>query len=102
MGKSYIIHELQKCDGDFGFLKSQITFVFNSISRNEYYGGLWASFNLDNLDKWVKDCENSDSVNSGPDDPNFDVKINNGEEFLCLRNQASHISNLELKWHIPK
>ncbi|XP_034245153.1 rab proteins geranylgeranyltransferase component A 1 [Thrips palmi] len=72
------------------------------IDGNDYYGGLWASFNLDNLNKWVKDCENPENFASDPDDPNSDVKINNGEEFVFLQNQTSHISNIEVKWHIPK
>lgn len=72
------------------------------IDSNEYYGGLWSSFNLENLNKWVADCENKETLSSDPDDPNSDVKINNGEDFVFLRSQASHVNNVELKWHIPK
>ncbi|KAJ1521318.1 hypothetical protein ONE63_002994 [Megalurothrips usitatus] len=72
------------------------------IDGNEYYGGLWASFNLDNLIKWVKDCESGEHLPSDLDDSNSDVKINNGEDFVFLKSSASHISNINLKWHIPK
>ena len=72
------------------------------IDSNDYYGALWASFNLENLFKWARDCESTENYSSDPDDPNFDVKINNGEDFVALQNHSSHISNVQLKWHIPK
>ncbi|KAK3923718.1 Rab proteins geranylgeranyltransferase component A 2 [Frankliniella fusca] len=72
------------------------------IDSNEYYGGLWASFNLENLNKWLVDCEKNENPSSDPDDPDCDVKINNGEDFVLLKNQTSHVSNINQKWHIPK
>ncbi|KAK7865799.1 hypothetical protein R5R35_001264 [Gryllus longicercus] len=66
------------------------------LDSNEYYGGLWASFNFDGLQKWMEECRQ-------PNKPSETVdasKAKEGEKLVKAGNQFSTVSNLEEKWYI--
>lgn len=77
-----------------------IKLFFNSLKKilfcsNEYYGGLWATFNFDGLQKWIEDLKTSKS-----DSRDSDPKVESGEIFLKASNQYSTVENIEENWYI--
>ena len=69
-------------------------FIFCS---NEYYGGLWATFNFDGLQKWMEDLKNSKS-----DTRDFKPELQDGESFLKASNQYSTVENILEEWFIAQ
>lgn len=67
------------------------------VDSNEYYGGLWATFNFDGLLKWIEDCK---SRRNEEEETNPDLR--SGESFLKISNQYSTVENIEEQWYIPK
>ncbi|XP_015113008.1 rab proteins geranylgeranyltransferase component A 1 [Diachasma alloeum] len=65
------------------------------LDSNEYYGGLWATFNFDGLQKWIEDLKAS---KSGGD---ASVEVEAGEKFLKASNQYSTVENIDETWFIP-
>lgn len=67
------------------------------LSSNEYYGGLWATFNFDGLQKWIEDLK---MVKSNTRNTNVDLKKN--EKFLKASDQYSTVENIGEIWYISK
>ncbi|XP_012273654.1 rab proteins geranylgeranyltransferase component A 1 [Orussus abietinus] len=65
------------------------------LDSNEYYGGLWATFNFDGLQKWIEDLKNAKTCSK-------DVvpELAEGETFLRASNQYSTVENIEEDWYI--
>lgn len=64
---------------------------------NEYYGGLWATFNFDGLQKWIDDLKEN-KIENKESEPN----VEGGENFLKASNQYSTVENIEETWYIVK
>lgn len=73
-----------------------VEFLF-VLSSNEYYGGLWATFNFDGLQKWIEDLK---TVKSSTRNINVDLKKN--EKFLKASDQYSTVENIGEIWYISK
>ncbi|KAJ8960383.1 hypothetical protein NQ314_006073 [Rhamnusium bicolor] len=67
------------------------------IDRNDYYGGHWASFNLDAIQK----LQHKATYNSISQD-NLNELINENEELMRIGNDLFNIENFKFKWHIPE
>ncbi|XP_034936778.1 rab proteins geranylgeranyltransferase component A 1 [Chelonus insularis] len=65
------------------------------LDSNEYYGGLWATFNFDGLQKWIEDLKAAKSVSN-----DVDIEVEEGEKFLKASNQYSTVENIEETWFI--
>ncbi|XP_053970848.1 rab proteins geranylgeranyltransferase component A 1 [Hylaeus anthracinus] len=66
------------------------------LDSNEYYGGLWATFNFDGLQKWIEDLK-------VPKNNTIDVSgldLEDGEKFLKASDQYSTVKNIEETWYI--
>lgn len=67
------------------------------IYSNEYYGGLWATFNFDGLQKWMEDLKASKG-----DTREFKPDLGAGEKFLKASNQYSTVENILEEWFISQ
>lgn len=67
------------------------------IFSNEYYGGLWATFNFDGLQKWIEDLK---TVKNNTRNTNVDLE--SGEKFFKASDQYSTVENIEETWYIFK
>ncbi|KAK2586255.1 hypothetical protein KPH14_001511 [Odynerus spinipes] len=65
------------------------------LDSNEYYGGLWATFNFDGLQKWIEDLK---TAKNAIRDTKIDVE--DGETFLKASDQYSTVENIEETWYI--
>ncbi|XP_058789210.1 rab proteins geranylgeranyltransferase component A 1 [Phymastichus coffea] len=65
------------------------------LDSNEYYGGLWATFNFDGLQKWMEDLKTSKS-----DTREFKPDLGSDEKFLKASNQYSTVENIFEEWFI--
>ncbi|XP_011647653.1 rab proteins geranylgeranyltransferase component A 1 [Pogonomyrmex barbatus] len=65
------------------------------LDSNEYYGGLWATFNFDGLQKWIEDLK---TVKSNTRNTNVDLKED--EKFLKASDQYSTVENIGEIWYI--
>lgn len=65
------------------------------LDSNEYYGGLWATFNFDGLQKWIDDLKTAKNAirDTKPD-------LEDGETFLKASDQYSTVENIEETWYI--
>lgn len=70
------------------------------LDGNDYYGGMWASFNLECLQKWLDECRatpveqpltNETASLAGP-----------GESLVTIGSPFSTVSNIEEEWFIPE
>lgn len=68
--------------------------MYNS---NEYYGGLWATFNFDGLQKWIEDLK---TAKNNTRDTKVDLE--DGQIFLKASDQYSAVENIEETWYISK
>ncbi|XP_031838052.1 rab escort protein [Nomia melanderi] len=66
------------------------------LDSNEYYGGLWATFNFDGLQKWIEDLKIS--KNNTKDVTGIDLEPE--EKFLKASDQYSTVENIEETWYI--
>lgn len=66
------------------------------LDSNEYYGGLWATFNFDGLQKWIEDLK------SCKDDTKdiFGIDLQADEKFLKASDEYSAVENIEETWYI--
>lgn len=64
---------------------------------NEYYGGLWATFNFDGLQKWIEDLKTAKNNTR-----NINVDLEEGEKFLKASDQYSTVENIGETWYISK
>lgn len=68
--------------------------------RNDYYGGMWASFNFDALQKWLEECRKPDVKKA---DVSEDTKlVKQGETMIVSGDQFSTVFNIEEEWLIPE
>ncbi|XP_046488159.1 rab escort protein isoform X2 [Neodiprion pinetum] len=65
------------------------------LDSNEYYGGLWATFNFDGLQKWIEDLK---SPKQNVADATSLLQAD--EKFLKASNQYSTVENIIEKWFI--
>ncbi|XP_065207193.1 rab proteins geranylgeranyltransferase component A 1 [Planococcus citri] len=70
------------------------------LDRNDYYGGMWASFNFDALQKWLEECRKPASKTESPTVDKALVK--EGETLILSGNQFSTVGNIDEKWLIPE
>lgn len=68
------------------------------LDSNEYYGGLWASFNFEGFQKWMEECRQPAKASDDVELP--DGILRNGEAPVKAGNQFSVITNIEEKWYI--
>lgn len=73
---------------------------FHKNFRNDYYGGMWASFNFDALQKWLEECRK-------PSSKNVDLSkegnlLKQGESIVSSGDQFSTVFNIEDNWFIPE
>lgn len=69
------------------------------LDRNDYYGGMWASFTFEALQKWLDECRNgktNDFVKTSS------PLVQNTEKSITIGNQFSTVFNIEEKWFIPE
>ncbi|KAJ4446648.1 hypothetical protein ANN_13345 [Periplaneta americana] len=67
------------------------------LDSNEYYGGLWASFNFEGLQKWMEDCRKpAKSSQEGE----VTASTKEVEKLIKAGNQFSTVFNIEEKWYI--
>lgn len=69
------------------------------LVRNDYYGGMWASFTFEALQKWLDECRSGKT--------NVSVKtssplVQDDEKSANIGNQFSTVFNIEEKWFIPE
>ncbi|CAG5079523.1 Similar to CHM: Rab proteins geranylgeranyltransferase component A 1 (Homo sapiens) [Cotesia congregata] len=65
------------------------------LDSNEYYGGLWATFNFDGLQKWMEDLKTLKDTSS-----DVNISLKDVEKFLRASNQYSTVENIEETWFI--
>lgn len=68
------------------------------IDSNDFYGGQWASFNLEGIEKYVINPQ----VSSNSTIENISQYLKEGEEFQTIGNNLFGICNVSHAWHIPK
>ena len=70
------------------------------MRRNDYYGGMWASFNFDALQKWLNECRRPNGKK--PDIPEDTNLVKQGETVVVSGDQFSTVFNIDEKWFIPE
>lgn len=80
------------------FVLSMLNVIKKLFCSNEYYGGLWATFNFDGLQKWIEDLKSS--KDNAKDTSEIDLQPN--EKFLKASDQYSTVENIEETWYILK
>jgi len=66
---------------------------------NEYYGGLWASFNLDGLQQWVDDCKKPKDETECAGEP----QLAEGESAVKMRLlNPPTATNVHEQWNVPE
>jgi hypothetical protein len=71
---------------------------FCSHYSNEYYGGLWASFNFEGLQKWIENCRYLAKPHGKSDE--VPTVASDGETLIEAGNQFSTPFNVEENWYI--
>ncbi|KAF4529248.1 hypothetical protein B566_EDAN017706 [Ephemera danica] len=70
------------------------------LDSNEYYGGLWASFNLDGLQQWIDECNQDPSQDAA--EP-AKVDLQDGENLVSARaKNRPAVLNVRQEWHVPE
>jgi len=69
------------------------------LDSNEYYGGMWAAFNFDGLQKWLAECQNKSSELEHESTDNL---LKEGESLIKAGSQFATVFNIEEKWFIPE
>ncbi|XP_054261403.1 rab proteins geranylgeranyltransferase component A-like [Macrosteles quadrilineatus] len=69
------------------------------LDCNEYYGGMWAAFNFDGLQKWLAECQNKSSELEHESTDNL---LKEGESLVKAGSQFATVFNIEEKWLIPE
>lgn len=83
-------------------LNSHFIFIF----RNEYYGGSWASFNLEGILKWAEEQNKSTDQSSASASTIAEVQLQEGERIhpipvIPCTGPGVRFSNIIATWHIP-
>lgn len=71
--------------------------IYILLFSNEYYGGLWATFNFDGLQKWIEDLKTAKN-----NIRNTSVDLEENEKFLKASDQYSTVENIGETWYISK
>lgn len=69
--------------------------------RNDYYGGMWASFNFETLQKWLDECRRPHKENKKSMEANEKL-VKDEESVIPAGNQFSTVFNIDEKWFIPE
>lgn len=67
--------------------------------RNDYYGGMWASFTFEALQKWLNECRSGKTLENSKEATSL---ISEKEKAISIGNQFSTVFNIEEKWFIPE
>lgn len=67
------------------------------LDSNEYYGGLWASFNFEGLQKWTEDC-----IHTVKPLEEVPAVAKGGETLIKAGSQFSTVFNVEETWYIAE
>lgn len=70
------------------------------LDGNDYYGGMWASFNLECLQKWLDECRAKSSDATVAND-NASLAAP-GETLVTAGSPFSTVSNIEEEWLLPE
>ncbi|KAI5702272.1 hypothetical protein M8J76_008650 [Diaphorina citri] len=70
------------------------------LDGNDYYGGMWASFNLECLQKWLDECRAEPSPQPLTDETTSLAAP--GESLVTIGSPFSTVSNIEEEWFIPE
>lgn len=70
------------------------------LDSNEYYGGLWASFNFEGLQNWIEECRQLSGATCDVPTEQFTSLLKDGESLKKANNQLSSVFNVEEKWYI--
>uniref|UniRef100_A0A1B6CWS9 Rab proteins geranylgeranyltransferase component A n=1 Tax=Clastoptera arizonana TaxID=38151 RepID=A0A1B6CWS9_9HEMI len=65
------------------------------LDSNEYYGGMWASFNFEGLQKWISECKTREPL---PDHDNKESLVKEGETLIRAESQFATVSNIVEEW----
>ncbi|XP_039295331.1 rab proteins geranylgeranyltransferase component A 1 [Nilaparvata lugens] len=71
------------------------------MDGNEYYGGMWAAFNFDGMQKWIAECKKEDVEEAAPLPPP-DIQLQEGESIVPVGNQIKTVLNIAEKWYIAE
>jgi len=69
------------------------------LDNNEYYGGMWAAFNFDGLQKWLGECQNKAPELEHESTDNL---LKEGDTLIKAGSQFATVFNIEEKWFIPE
>ncbi|XP_046665799.1 rab proteins geranylgeranyltransferase component A 1 isoform X2 [Homalodisca vitripennis] len=67
------------------------------LDSNEYYGGMWAAFNFDGLQKWLGECQNKANELEHETTDNL---LKEGESLIKAGSQFATVFNIEEKWEL--
>lgn len=83
------------------YIKWSIVFTKTGIVQScNYYGGLWASFNLDTL---TATLSKEKSINKEEQNlANLKSLLNDSERILQIGNSDFGLSAIKQQWHIPE
>lgn len=85
--------------GQFEGIECDAFIIRSDFCSNEYYGGLWASFNLDGLQQWVEDCKKPKDETECAAEP----QLADGESAVKMRvNNPPTATNVVEQWHVPE
>ncbi|XP_046394320.1 rab proteins geranylgeranyltransferase component A [Ischnura elegans] len=70
------------------------------LDSNEYYGGLWASFNFEGLQNWIEECRQLGGATCDVPIEQFNSLLKEGESIIKANNQLSTVFNVDEKWYI--
>lgn len=76
-----------------------IIYICFYFYRNDYYGGMWASFTFEALQKWLDECRNDKTNNSVKSSSPL---VQDSEKSITIGDQFSSVFNIEEKWFIPE
>ncbi|XP_050532576.1 rab proteins geranylgeranyltransferase component A 1 [Daktulosphaira vitifoliae] len=69
------------------------------LDGNDYYGGMWASFTFEALQKWLNECQSGKTLENSKESTSL---ICEKEKAVSIGNQFSTVFNIEEKWFIPE
>lgn len=81
------------------FVTFQFAKIYWVFSAN-FYGGAWASFNLDTLNSVLS--EKNDNGDQKQIDEGLEKLLADGERIIRLGNTEFGLSNVKQEWHIPE
>ncbi|XP_033118183.1 rab proteins geranylgeranyltransferase component A 2-like isoform X2 [Anneissia japonica] len=71
------------------------------LDRNEFYGGDWATFNLNGLETWIESNQRNPSHDDGVMSVNADI-LEDGERIVYLSKHGNTVSNIDVEWFVSE